>query len=365
MTPGPPRVCTAVLHWTLAAESAEEIVGDLHEEFDAVAAARGIRAARRWYGSQVARLAGRALFHRATDGLRRRRSAVASRHADVHTTNPGDSVMRSLLVETRQSVRTLIKRPALSGLVIITLALGLGANAAIFAVLDALILRPFTIPEIGRLVMVAETEPGNSADTRETVSPANFADWKKQTDAFEHLAAFEWWDVNLAGRDEAERVSGFYVTSNFFAALGVQPALGRTFTADEETRGNHRRVILSHDLWERRFAGDRQIVGRTVLLDAEQFEIVGIAPAGFAFPLGTDLWAPLALDAKGAARRDSRYLSVIGRLAAGRTLDDGKAQMAVVGDRLERQYPEVNKGRGVKVLTLVQGMRDQGLGPIV
>ena len=209
--------------------------------------------------------------------------------------------MRSLLTDARHSVRSMVKRPALSALVVITLALGLGANAAIFEVIDALILRPFTIPEIDRLVMVAETEPGNSLDTQQTVSPANYIDWKRQTSAFEHLVAFEWWDVNLASADEAERVSGFFVSSDFFATMGVVPALGRTFTPDEETRGNHRRAVLGHDLWQRRFAGDRNIIGRTVLLDSEQFEIVGVAPAGFAFPLGADLWAPLAFDAKEAA----------------------------------------------------------------
>lgn len=273
--------------------------------------------------------------------------------------------MRSLVTETRRAVRTLVKRPALSALVILTLALGLGANATIFELVDALLLRPFTIPQIDRLVMVAETEPGNALDTRETVSPANYLDWKKQTDVFEHLAAFEWWDVNLAGPDEAERVSGFFVTANFFPALGVQAALGRTFAADEETRGNHRRAVLSHDLWQRRFGGDRGILGTAVMLDAEQFEIIGIAPEGFAFPMGADIWAPLAFDFKTAARRDARNLTVVGRLAPGRSLDDARVQIAVVAERLEQQYQEANKNRGARVLTLVQGMRDEGLGPIV
>ncbi|MBA3295777.1 MAG: ABC transporter permease [Acidobacteria bacterium] len=273
--------------------------------------------------------------------------------------------MRSLFTETRRAVRSLLKRPALSALVIVTLALGLGANATIFELVDALLLRPFTIPQIDRLVMVAETEPGNALDTRETVSPANYLDWKKQTDVFEHLAAFEWWDVNLAGPHEAERVSGFFVTANFFPALGVQAALGRTFTAEEETRGNHRRAVLSHDLWQRRFGGDRGILGTAVMLDAEQFEIIGIAPAGFAFPMGADMWAPLAFDFKTAARRDARNLTVVGRLATGRSLDHARVQIAVVAQRLEQQYPEANKDRGARVLTLVQGMRDEGLGPIV
>ena len=360
MTVRPPRLCTALLMRALGSDRAgEEIAGDLHEEFASLAEARGPRAARRWYAAQCLRLVARAAG---------RRAAAAARppHQDPYGTPRGDSIMRSLLTDTRQAARGLLKRPALSALVVGTLALGLGANAAIFEVIDALMLRPFTLRDVDRVALVAETAPDLEFDAQETVSPANYLDWKAQTaDTFEHLAAFEWWDVNFASETEAERVPGFFVTANFFQVLGVQPALGRAFTSDEETRGNHRRVILNHDFWQRRFGGDPSIVGTTVLLDSEPYEIVGVAPAGFAFPMATALWAPLAFDAKAAARRDARYLTVIGRLAAGRTLDDAKAQMAIVGERLAQQYPEVNKGRGARAMSLVQGMRDQGLGPMV
>ena len=165
---------------------------------------------------------------------------------------------------------------------ILTLALGLGANAAVFENIDALILRPFTIHDVDRVVMVAETSPqAGDGGARESVSPANFLDWKRQTDVFERLAAFEWWDVNLAGVDDPERVSGFLVSADFFPALGVAPALGRAFTADEETRGRHRRAIIGHNLWQRRFQGDPGVIGKAILLDAEQYEVVGVAPAGF------------------------------------------------------------------------------------
>ena len=164
--------------------------------------------------------------------------------------------MRSLLTDTRQAFRLLLKQPALAALVVLTLSLGLGANAAIFKVIDALVLHPFTMPDIERLTLLAETGPEFSLDLQETVSPANLTDWKKQTDVFDQLAAFDWWEVNLASREEAERVSGFRVTANFFDALGVRPALGRTFTAAEETVGHHHRVIISHDHWQRRFSGD-------------------------------------------------------------------------------------------------------------
>ena len=344
--------------WLLAAacppSAADEVIGDLHEEFAAAVRRRGRRAANAWYLGQAVHIAARLFLEHS----RRRRVPRPYRH-------PGDSVMHSLVTDTHHAVRLLLKRPGLAALVILTLSLGLGANAAIFQVIDALILRPFTIADIDRLVLIAETGPEFTLDKQETVSPANFADWKKQTDVFDQLAAFDWWEVNLATREEAERVAGFRVTANFFDALGVQPALGRTFTAAEETPGSHRRVIISHGLWQRRFGGDHGILGRTILIDAVPHEVVGVAPAGFNFPLGSDIWSPLALTSEQAQARATRYLTVIGRLARGKSVDTAQAQVAVVGERLAQQYPEHNKDHGAKVMTLVSGMRDQGLGPIV
>jgi putative ABC transport system permease protein len=352
--PLPPRLADRLLGAVCPSSAADEVIGDLHQEFTTVLHRRGRRAARAWYAAQALRLA--------------TRWAVRGRHRrvpDPHAQGPGDSVMRSLATDTRHAIRLLLKRPGLSALVILTLSLGLGANAAIFQVIDALIFRPFTIADIDRLVLVAETGPEFTMDTQETVSPANFADWKKETTVFEKLAAFEWWESNLASQEEAERVAGFRVTANFFDTLGVPPALGRTFTTADETVGHHRRVILSHGLWQRRFAGDRGILGRTIMIDAVPHEVIGVAPDGFNFPLGSDIWSPLALTAKEAERRDLRYLTVIGRLASGKSLDEAHAQVAVVGERLAQQYPEHNKDHGAKVMTLVAGMRDQGLGPIV
>ncbi|MEP6593135.1 MAG: ABC transporter permease, partial [Acidobacteriota bacterium] len=172
-------------------------------------------------------------------------------------------------------------------------------------------------------------------------------------------------DVNLTGSDEPQRVAGFIVSADFFPVLGVQPALGRMFAADEETPGRQRRAVLGYGLWQRRFGGDRSILGRTVLLDTEPYEIVGVAPRGFDFPMGSEIWAPLSFDAAAAAQRSARHLSIIGRLAPGRTLDDAKAQMAVIADRLAQQYPEANRDHSARVSTLLHGMRDEGLGPML
>ncbi len=252
----PPDLLARLLLAALPASRADEIAGDLHEEFVRRASDAGPAAARIWYGLQVVRLV-------LAQAIRR----GGRSGPDPHMPTSGDALMRTMMTETRQAFRTLLKRPALTALVVFTLAIGLAANASMFQVIDALILRPFTFEDVDRVVMVAETSPGAELELQETVSPAMYRDLVAEADAFEHLGAFEWWDVNLAAGDEAERISGFAVSANFFAALGAQPALGRTFTTDEETRGNHRRVILSDGLWQRRFAGDRAVLGRTVLFD--------------------------------------------------------------------------------------------------
>jgi putative ABC transport system permease protein len=200
---------------------------------------------------------------------------------------------------------------------------------------------------------------------RETTSPANFLDWKRQTDVFERLAAFEWWDVNLVGRDEPERVQGFFVSTDFFPALGVQPVYGRTFVAEEEAVGQHRRAVIGYGLWQRPSAATGRSSGNQSHSTAKPMKVIGIAPPKFDFPNGVEIWAPLAFSAETSARRNSHYLTVIGRLAPDRTLDEARPQMAVIGDNLLRQYPEANRGRTTHVLTLARGMMDQGLGPVL
>ena len=355
----PPRLAT----WILAAligpgEWRETVLGDLHEEYLSRAASgrRFTRtAAAGWYCAQVAAIGARYGAAR----LRARRRATA--HTD---TRRGDSLMRTLALDIRYALRGIVKRPALSALVIITLALGLGANAVIFEVADALILRPISIRDMDRLAMIAETGADVEGSTKESVSPANFLDWKREATVFDRMAALDWWPVNLAGGSEPERVDGLLVTEDFFDVLAVQAALGRTFTTDEFKAGRTNRVVISYALWQRRFGSDPGVIGRAVQVDARPYELVGVLPRGFEFPQGTDLWAPAALD-PATAKRGARNLTTIARLGPGRTLDEGKAEMAVIASRLERQYPEANKDHGARVVTLVAGIRDQGVGPIL
>lgn len=272
--------------------------------------------------------------------------------------------MRIFFKDVRYAWRSLFKRPLLTGAVAATLALGLGANAAIFNLIDRLVLRPFPFADPGKVVMLAET--GHGIEYRkESASPANFLDWRAQADTLADLTAMGWWDANLLDRGEPERVQGFQVSAGYFDALGVRPALGRGFVRDDETVGRHRVVVLSDELWQRRFQGDPAIVGRAITIDSEPYQVIGVAPPRFAFPDGASLWAPLAFDGAAAAKRDSRYLTVIGRLAPGRTFEEASAQMNLLAARLAKDYPDANRDGGVRVYTLAQGMMDDGLGPIL
>ena len=272
--------------------------------------------------------------------------------------------MRTLGLEVRHACRSILKRPAMSAIVVVTLGLGLGTNAAVFSMIDALVLRPFTMRDVDRITLVSYTRPDNQ-DRREALSPADYLDFKKQGDVFERFAAFEWWTANLVGRDEPENVQGFFVSADFFQVLGVQPVAGRAFLSDDEIQGRHRRVVLGHGLWQRRFASDPAIVGRSIDVDGAQYEVVGIAPPAFDFPMGSQIWAPLSFNAEGMVNRRSLYITAIGRLAPGRTIKDAQAQMALIGDRLSREHPETNRGRAARVYTLGDGMMDIGLGPIL
>jgi len=354
--PGPPRVAERLLSAALGPRWAEAILGDLHEEHARRVATSRV-AASVWYSTQALRLASRYGVRTLWRGIRIERSRQVSAPR-------GDSLMRTLGFDIKYALRSNLQRPALAALIVLTLALGLGANAAVLAMVDALVVRPFPFPDVDRILLLSDSAR-DSEYRREQVAPANFLDWKRQSDTIQHMAAFAWWDVNLVGRDEPERVQGFRVSADFFPALGVQPVLGRGFAGEEETIGRHRLAVIGHGLWLRRFAGDPAIVGRTITLDAEPYEVVGIAPEGFDFPMGAEVWAPLAFDAKAAEQRTRRYLTVIGRLAPGASLGEAQSQMAVIAERLQQQYPATNRDRGVRVYKFSDGMVDPGITPIL
>ncbi|HEV7502002.1 MAG TPA: ABC transporter permease, partial [Vicinamibacteria bacterium] len=202
--------------------------------------------------------------------------------------------MAHVIQDVRFAVRGMWKRPGLAILAVGTLAVGVAANAAIFSVLDALVLRPLPFPNVSRLVRLWETEPGGDAYDRDNVAAGNLRDWEAQSSGvLQDVVALEWWDATLRGREGAERVQGYRVSPRFFDTLGTLPEAGRGFLAEEGRPGFDRRLVMGHDLWQREFGGDPGVVGRTLNVDGEPHVVVGIAPRGFQFPNGTELWAPL------------------------------------------------------------------------
>ena len=333
------------------------LLGDLHEEYAVLANAVGAPCARlvldRSASPERARDSGarpgRLIDH---DNTRRPR-----RRAETPSCAP-------LASKHGHAFRAIVKRPSTSAIIIVTLALGLGANASVFSIVDALVLRPFTMRDVDRITMVTYSRP-DDLNRRESVSPADFLDWTKQTDVFERLAAFDWWDANLVGRDEPENVQGFRVSADFFPALGVEPAIGRGFLRDEEQVGHDRRVILGHGLWQRRFAADRAIVGNTVEIDGARYEVVGIAPEGFDFPMGAQLWAPLSFDAAAAANRRSLVSHRVGvsrPVARSRT---PKRRWPSSASGSSRNTSRPTRAASARVYTLGDGMMDIGLGPML
>jgi putative ABC transport system permease protein len=263
--------------------------------------------------------------------------------------------MRTFIRELRLAARALRRQPLVSGVIVATLALGLGATAAVFNMFEALLMHPFSIRGVDRLVMLSEDSEEDS-DPKESVSAANFLDWRQQADVFDHLASYAWADLNLAGSREPERVAGFRVSADFFPLVNVIPALGAFFTARDEFVGEDREVVLSDGLWLRRFGGDPTIVGRAIRLDGVPYVVVGVAPHGFDFPEGAELWTPLAFDAKTAGDRSGRFLTTIARLRPGRTIEDAQAQMATIYARQKQAYPAANRSHELRVRTFTAGM---------
>jgi putative ABC transport system permease protein len=272
--------------------------------------------------------------------------------------------MAHLTSDIRFALRGLTKRPAQSLLVILTLAVGLAANAVIFGALDALLLRPLEFPNLPRLVRLWETTPGTPDYERGNVAPGNLHDWA-ESGMFEKVVAMEWWNANLRGREVPERVQGFRVSPVFFETLGVAPQRGRGFLPEEGREGQHLQAILGHELWHRGFGGDPEIVGQSVTLDGAAYTVVGIAPEGFSFPMGAELWAPLVVPAPGAASRKDHFLNVFAMLAPGRTVEEARAALEVVAKRLQLDHPTTNTSRGIVVTSMSRGFEDAGLRPIM
>jgi len=263
--------------------------------------------------------------------------------------------------DLRYAARLLSKQPGVTSIAVLTLALGIGANTAIFSAVDTVLLRPLPYQDPDRLVMVWEKRPSEGV-LDNVVAPADFIDWAKLQSSFEAMAAQTTGAADLTGRGEPVRLVAGTVSPAFFSLLRVQPMLGRTFRDDEATVGHHRVVILGHRLWQSRFGGDAAVVGRTIMLNGFPFEVAGVLPATFEFPDSTiDLWTPLALFGTAQAQpRASHFLNVYARLKAGVTIEQARADMDRIGRQLQQQYPDTNRNHGAHVVAL----RDQLSQPV-
>ena len=265
--------------------------------------------------------------------------------------------MDSLWLDLRYSVRKLLKNPTHTGVAVITIALAVGANSAVFSVVDGVLLRPLPYPEPERLIRVWGTSQ-QARNLRGNISEMDFSDFEAQSQVFEKIAAFTWTGggVTLTGEDEPERLRLVFVSRDFFPLLRIEPELGRFFLPEEDKPGNDRVVILSHGLWSRRFAAGRDIVGQTLILNAVEHTVVGVMPRHFKHPESSagqepDLWIPLAISAA-SGNRSGRYLRSIARLEEGVSLARAQAEMDVMTKGLEEDYPASNTGRGVRLESL-------------
>ena len=256
----------------------------------------------------------------------------------------------------------LLKSPGSTVVALVALSFGIGANSAIFSVVNGVLLRPLPYKDSGRLVVVSETKI-STGTKQELVSPANYREWAEQNSVFDQIAALRVEPRVLTGGELPERVEIALLSPGAFEMLGVQPALGRTFTQDESQPGRNLVAVLSYGLWQRRFGGARSVLGKTVVLDGTSFTIVGVTPAAFhLLDTPSELWIPYTLDSKelNARTRAARTLHVIAHLKPGIPLERAQTEMRTIARRLEQKDMDANAGYSAAVIPLL----DQMLGDI-
>jgi predicted permease len=250
------------------------------------------------------------------------------------------------LQDLRFAARMLSKSPGFTVVALLTLALGIGANTAIFSFVDGVLLKPLPYSHPERILMVWEKPPGGD---RNGISTLNYLDWKNQNTVFESLAAQRGASMTLSGGEEPVQLRASKVSAPYFNVFGVQAALGRTFAPDEDQAGKGSVVVLSHRLWENRFGGDRNILGRKLILNGEPYIVIGVLPQDSSFDRAySEIWAPLVFEPKDMTR-NFHWFRAYARLKEGVTLEQAQAQMKVIGSRIEKQYPDSNKGWNVTV----------------
>jgi putative ABC transport system permease protein len=258
--------------------------------------------------------------------------------------------MRTLWKDSRYGLRMLFKNPGFAFVAALTLALGIGANTAVFSVVNAVLLRPLPFPRSGELFVIKD-ENGKTGEAFPSVSPADFFDWKSQSRSFAGLAAYSGWPVTLLDADRPETVAATRVTEEFFKTLQVRPLLGDTFAPEQFKTGGDA-IILSHALWQRRFGGDPNVVGKKLPVEQGSLTVVGVMPPDFKLPATAEAWTPVAQDSGEMRLRASRYFQAVARLKDGVSPAQAEAELRTIAARLASQYPEADANWSVRLAPL-------------
>ena len=354
-----PGFAARLLRLTVPDEWRLSVYGDLEEEWRKRLAAGLPRwRARLWFLQQVLGIAGRFFSERLADaasGNRLRRSKDDTPNWDQDpSVQKGDGLMQALWQDIRYGLRTLRKNPGFTAVAVLTLALGIGANAAIFNIVHGVLFRPLPYPGVDRLVKVWGTDKSNGT-VRDTVSYPNFREWQERNRVFSHLAVFHNKWVNYTTADGTERLRGALVTAEFFPALKIKPLHGRFFLPEEDLEDAEAVAILTYGFWQRRLGADPEIVGDTLTLNGKSTRVVGILPQTFDFPLvmrGAEIWVPAAPDAFAFQQRQFYAASSLARLKPGATLEQAQAGMDSIAAQLSKEFPQANHNRGVNLVPL-------------
>ena len=260
--------------------------------------------------------------------------------------------MDLIIKDIRYGIRSLVKRPGFTAIALIALALGIGANTAIFSLVNAVVLQPLPYKDPDRLVWAWGSVRNRTAQA--SVAPLDYVDFRSQNKTFEQLAASFGLagSVNFTGSGEPERLEALGVTGNYFDAFGVVPAVGRAFSLDNEKTGQDQVALLSYGLWQRRFGGDPQIVNKTVILDSKPFQVIGVMPAELKLPQPAELWVPMNFDAPEMKQRRAHFLRPIGKLKPNVTLAQAQADIDLIAAQLEQQFPDTNTGWSLRLVSL-------------
>lgn len=262
--------------------------------------------------------------------------------------------METVLKDVRYGVRMLAKNPGFTAVALLAITLGIAANTTTFSAMDATLFHPFAFPNQERLVMLWESNP-DLGFVRGSVSPGNANDWIEQNQTFEQIAVINQRYFDLSEGDEPERFLGYFVSSGFFDALGVEPMYGRTFAPDEGQVGREQVVVLKHSLWQRRFAANPNIINQNIRLNGKSFTVIGVMPPDFNYPFsGGEMWAPLVFDAKDLTNRGNHYLQVMGLLKPGVTGEQAREDLRAIAARAAEQFPATNAGRTVNVISMTK-----------